>query len=957
MGVMGRLNNYCTTAILCSVAMTSTVGSLESSASTSTAQASDWQCFAEPHGEWFCKNSNAEQKYQHSLEKVSSQTVNNISADSKPVTPQIPQSEKSNNYVENKKTQEIIETLQQEIRILSEVLKTKNKEKTILAKAEQTIPEETIKTNHHIENKSVSVAAVAVNTAPRASSTSAQSEQNAQRPESDSNTMEETKAVVSNVRVVQNKTAPSSTLTTTSTSSLQNTAGSNQQKHKAVSGGEKKVTDTDMDQVFEQLLTQTFSNSLSAQFDTPVPISEQNSTSKQTIFGKKDNAAPVHPAPALTHPTPALNNTMEPNQYMDMDNFGVNKPEASGFSSRRQLAQALMSKQMMTESTVSTASLRNIQNKYRQMQENNHQVISQKSQNQTQPQSQSQPLPSPAYEKRAEYYPPAVAPKKFIPPSPGREISYQQGRTEAAEMTNFGGPQHHIYDYNYNESKLKNSQFSRIETYPQAQTIPMTENSGLEYLYRNHANNSGSAPALNNNLGYRQDAIPHNKPGAMNAGDILNYTQQKQQSNISNNGFGVQAMPANNNPGYRQDAISHNKPGAISTGDILNHTQQKQQSNISNNGFGVQAMPANNNPGYRQDTVSHNKPGAMSTGDISNHTQQKPQSNISNNGFSVQAMPAKDNRSTYTQINTGDKPLNSAERLQFKTREFGANQSAPREIQKQNISSARMPALNTLHSQPGLHYQTASEPYQYPLNQSSTGFTGHAVTQGLPQPPTPESKLKIGQYPSHYITLQWSSSINKMDLIQIKQRYPQLINAEIITQIQRGNTEYVLVDGIFENMQMALTSLRQPHWRHLTVALSPWARTIGSIIPQHYSATDNLRNGPSIINHKAQAPTYPNGYTIQWAKSNSIEFLQSIKATYPALMGSRIVPLSRFQKIVYVLISGQYPDRLSAMDATSHPPLSALVNRLQPRARPIASLGQAAAELNHVPQQQVLHNR
>ena len=265
-----------------------------------------------------------------------------------------------------------------------------------------------------------------------------------------------------------------------------------------------------------------------------------------------------------------------------------------------------------------------------------------------------------------------------------------------------------------------------------------------------------------------------------------------------------------------------------------------------------------------------------------------------------------------TQLNADEPLLNSAQRLQTKAKRFESMQQSLRKPQKT----------------PDPYYPKNAQRYNMPsyVDQSPIKAAPRTVT---PSPPALTSSIL--NHPPHYFTLQWAASTQRNKLEQLRQRYTELMHSEIIASTSNNQLSYLLVNGTFQNMHTALSSLRNSQWSRLATLLNPWARTIGSLkmLPTHneQQVTTLLPQG---------------GYTIQWATSQNIHDIKKIKQHYPQLINATILQLSHPQRETqYILTEGTYSDRLTAIDALSQPRYMTLAQQLQPKARPMASLKHA----------------
>ncbi len=250
----------------------------------------------------------------------------------------------------------------------------------------------------------------------------------------------------------------------------------------------------------------------------------------------------------------------------------------------------------------------------------------------------------------------------------------------------------------------------------------------------------------------------------------------------------------------------------------------------------------------------------------------------------------------------------SALRLMNKAKEFDASQQEASQKRKHSTTETSMR-----------------------WNEKKSDFQSH-YQQTISNPRAPAT-ASILQYPSSNFTIQWGASNNRANLEQLKSRYPQLHMAEIITLTMNGQLQYLLVNGIYQDVHVALSSLRLPQWKHLFQALSPWPKAIGSLkindMPETLKVQHNISSLPQ------------GGYVIQWAASNDVAYLHRLQQGYPQFSRAKILKLQRSGLSSYILVDGYYSDRLSAIDSLSGPSASDLVQFLHPKARPIASLRNA----------------
>ncbi|MCY4329246.1 MAG: hypothetical protein OXC48_04075 [Endozoicomonadaceae bacterium] len=268
--------------------------------------------------------------------------------------------------------------------------------------------------------------------------------------------------------------------------------------------------------------------------------------------------------------------------------------------------------------------------------------------------------------------------------------------------------------------------------------------------------------------------------------------------------------------------------------------------------------------------------------------------------------PARDRDYNRQPIKSNPAEGSSADRLHAKTRST--------EMQKKNHQPA--------------NYSPATETDQLP---EVPDFLKMEEKEDLPAPEKSKT-LSLHNAPVNYFTLQWASAVDKERLEDLKLRYPLLAQGTIIVSQTNGQEKYMLVNGLFKTMHLALASLQQEPWRQLATRLNPWARTIGSF-------------GAFLAEEKPQdlsGNMLPQGgYTIQWASSPTLEYINALRRTYPQLAAAKILRLTMRQQTQYLLTEGVYPDRLTALDAISIPELQHITQQLQPKARPVASLQNA----------------
>ena len=197
--------------------------------------------------------------------------------------------------------------------------------------------------------------------------------------------------------------------------------------------------------------------------------------------------------------------------------------------------------------------------------------------------------------------------------------------------------------------------------------------------------------------------------------------------------------------------------------------------------------------------------------------------------------------------------------------------------------------------------------------------------------------------PQGAYTIQWMKAGSPDVLRDIRGRFPQLTNAEIVMLSRKSNMQYVLIQGRYSDNQSVRQALNNPQLSNLAKHLQAKPRPMAS-----------LKNGTQLVNKPvfthvslpidrqiSNILMAPEGsYTIQWLAANKPRMLNQLKMRYPELDNAELVHFRRNEKDWYVLVQGQYASSYEAKQALERPELQQLARQLRPWARSVSGLRQ-----------------
>ncbi len=202
------------------------------------------------------------------------------------------------------------------------------------------------------------------------------------------------------------------------------------------------------------------------------------------------------------------------------------------------------------------------------------------------------------------------------------------------------------------------------------------------------------------------------------------------------------------------------------------------------------------------------------------------------------------------------------------------------------------------------------------------------------------ASLPQGQY-----TIQWMQSEDPGILVDLKKRYPQLNDAEVVMVTRNKKVQYLLIQGRYTNNTGVEKALGAPRYATLAYHLNPKPRPMASLKHKVPEVKQPLVTQVSVPmdKHTNKILQSPEGtFTIQWLAAHKPKMLESLKHKYPALRSAETIHFRRNEKDWYVLIQGQFNSYRSALQALQQPELQELASKLKPWTRSVSGLRDVA---------------
>ncbi len=199
--------------------------------------------------------------------------------------------------------------------------------------------------------------------------------------------------------------------------------------------------------------------------------------------------------------------------------------------------------------------------------------------------------------------------------------------------------------------------------------------------------------------------------------------------------------------------------------------------------------------------------------------------------------------------------------------------------------------------------------------------------------------------PAGYVSIQWVAGTDPARLAVLQQRYPLLAQATVVPFFSQGRNWYLLLSGLYPDVETALAQLRRPEHRDMIRELWPWVRPLDSLKKLELSRMPASRKMPAVKVQQAASPAVlersplPQGaYAIEWMRAESPSALWMLRRRHPELESAEVAVLTRDGRIEYLLIQGRFAGRPQAVAALAEPGLSRIASELRPRLRAMASL-------------------